>query len=259
MDSTSTLSPPISCARDARSVVAVMMRILLSARPVTGNSKTNNSAKDKAIAVKRVFVNKRGIEISWNGLKRVSAVRPHHKKKLEKNFIGIREIGWTGRQMTEAVLPTDLTKFARPISQDTGKAGIRQTGVGGVAAAVEASADGPAAIYAVFRGGVHAKSMLRLKKSRDRSRELVTRAPEQLGAEQEGIVDSAAQRLPAECRVSAIQIGQEVRAEIVVAARVGEAEIQVGGFAQVAISAQVADDADILAAAGLEHIRRITT
>src|SRR5438874_1465197 len=235
-----------------------MMRILLSARPVSGKSKAKTSAKDKANAVKRVFVNKRGIEISSNGLKRVSAVRAHHKKKLEKNFIGIREIGWTGRQMTEAVLPTDLAKFAGPISEDTGKAGIRQTGIGGVAAAVEASTDGPTAVYAVFRGGVHAKSMLRLKKIRDRSRELVTRAPEQLGAEQEGIVDSAAQRLPAECSVSAIQIGQEVRAEVVVAARVGEAEIQVGGFGQVAISAQVADDADILATAGLEHIRGIT-
>src|SRR5260370_21348549 len=219
MDSTSTLSPPTSCARDARSVVAVMMRILLSASPVTGKSKANPSVKDEASPLKQVFVNKRGIEISWNGLKRVSAVRAHHKEKLEKNFIGIREIGWTGRQMTEAVLPPDLAKLAGPISEDTGKAGIRQTGIGGVAAAVEASADGPAAIYAVFRGGVHAKSMLRLKKIRDRSGELVTRAPEQLGAEQEGIVDSAAQRLPAECRVSAIQIGQEVRAEIVVAAR----------------------------------------
>src|SRR5882762_8179415 len=189
MDSTSTLSPPTSCARDARSVVAVMMRILLSALPVTGQSKANRSAKDEATAVKRVFEDKRGIEISWNGLKRVSAVRAHHKKKLEKNFIGIREIGWTGRQMAEAVLPTDLAKLAGPISQDTGKAGVRQTGIGGVAAAVEASPDGPAAIDAVFRVGVHAKSMLRLKKSRDRSSELVTRAPEQLGAEQEGIVD----------------------------------------------------------------------
>src|SRR6202165_2279890 len=258
MDSTSTLSPPTSCARDARSVVAVMMRILLSAFPVMGQSRANRSAKDEATAVKRVFVNKRGIEISWNGLKRVSAVRAHHEKKLEKKFIGIREIGWSGRQMTEAVLPADLAKLAGPIREDTGKAGIRQTGIGGVAAAIEASADGPAAIYAVFRGGVHAKSMLRLKKSRARSRELVTRAPEQFGAEQEGIVDSAAQRLPAECRVSAIQIGQEVRAEVVVAARVGHAEIEVGGFGQVAIGAQVADDADILAAAGLEDIRRIT-
>jgi hypothetical protein len=41
-----------------------MMRILLSARPPTGKSKENTSAKDEVIAVKRVFVNKRGIEIS---------------------------------------------------------------------------------------------------------------------------------------------------------------------------------------------------
>src|SRR2546421_3668633 len=216
-----------------------MMRILLSARPVTGKSKANTSAKDKANAVRRVFVNKRGIEISWNGLKRVSAVRAHHKEKLEKNFIGIREIGWTDRQMTEAVLPTDLAKFAGPISEDTGKAGIRQTGIGGVAAAVEASTDGPTAVYAVFRGGVHAKSMLRLKKIRDRSRELVTRTPDQLCTEQEGIVDSAAQRLPAECRVSAIQIGQEVRAVVVVAASVGQPEIEVSRFAQIAVRAEV--------------------
>src|ERR1700682_6243350 len=98
MDSTSTLSPPISCARDAKSVVAVMMRILLSALPVTGQSKANTRAKDEATAVKRVFVNKhgikRGIEISRNGLKRVSAVRAHHEKKLEKKFIGIREKRW---------------------------------------------------------------------------------------------------------------------------------------------------------------------
>src|SRR5260370_9728574 len=138
------------------------------------------------------------------------------------------------------------------------KAGIRETGIGGVGAAVEASVEGQAAIDAVFRVGVHAKRMLRLKKSRDRKRELVTRAPEELGAEQEGIVDSAAQRLPAECRVSAIQISQKVRAVVVVAARVGHAEIEVGGFGQVAIGAQVADDADILATAGLEDIRRIT-
>src|SRR6267143_4084708 len=135
MDSTSTLSPPISCARDARSVVAVMMRILLSALPETGKSRANTNAKEEAIAVKRVLVNKRDIEFSWNGLERVSAVRSHHKKKLEKKFIGVRKIRWSGRQMTEAVLPTDLAKLTGPIRQDTGKAGIRQTGVRGVAAA----------------------------------------------------------------------------------------------------------------------------
>src|SRR5258708_40086956 len=204
MDSTSTLSPPTSCARDARSVVAVMMRILLSALPVTGQSKANRSAKDEATAVKGCFVKKRGSEMSWNGLKRVSAVRAHHKKKLEKKFIGVREIGWSGRQMTEAVLPTDLAKLAGPISEDTGKAGIRQMGIGGVAASVEASADGPAAIDAVFRGGVQAKSKLRLEKSRHGGRKLVARAPEQLGTEHKGIVDSTAERPPTEGRFSAI-------------------------------------------------------
>src|SRR5258708_22533838 len=212
MDSASTLSPPTSCAREARSVVAVMMRILLSALATTGRSKAKTSAKDEASAVKRVFVNKRGIEISWNGLERMSAVRAHHKKELEKNFIGIRKISGTGRQMSEAVLPTDLAELAGPIGEDTGKAGIRQTGVGGVAAAVEASADGPTAIDAVFRGGEHATSMLRLEKIRDCGRELVTRAPEQLGTEQEGFVDSAAERPPADGRVSALPISQEVRA-----------------------------------------------
>src|SRR5258706_6291580 len=117
MDSTATLSPPTSCARDARSVVAVMMRILLSALPVTGQSKANRSAKDEATAVKRFFVNKRGIEISWKGLKRVSAVRAHHTKKLEKKFICDLEIGWSGRQMTEAALPGDLAKIAGAIDE----------------------------------------------------------------------------------------------------------------------------------------------
>ena len=95
----------------------------------------------------------------------MSAVRAHHKKKLEKNFIGIRKIGGTGRQMSEAVLTTDLAELAGPIREDAGKAGIRETGIGGVAAAVEASADGPAAIYSVFCRGIQAKSVLRLEKS----------------------------------------------------------------------------------------------
>src|SRR5260370_7708928 len=98
--------------------------------------------------------------------------------------------------MTEAVLATDLAKLAGPISEDTGKAGIRQTGIGGVAAAVEASADGPAAIDAVFRIGVQAKSMLRLEKSWHGGRKLVARAPEQLGTEHTAIVDSTPHRPP---------------------------------------------------------------
>src|SRR5260370_41982984 len=113
MDSTSTLSPPTSCARDARSVVAVMMRILLSALATTGQSKAKTSAKDEAIGEKRDFLNRRGIEISWNGLERMSAVRAHHKKKLEKNFIAIAENRRTVCHKTDAVLPATLPRLAR--------------------------------------------------------------------------------------------------------------------------------------------------
>src|SRR5947208_16197389 len=102
--------------------------------------------------------------------------------------------------MPEAVLPADLAKLARPICQDTGNAGVRQTSVGGVAAAVEPSADGPAAIYAVFRRGVHAKGMFCLEKTRESRRKLVGRAPDQLGTEQKGVVDSAERRFQAERR-----------------------------------------------------------
>ena len=139
------------------------------------------------------------------------AVRAHHEQELEEQFVGVREIARIRkREMSEAVLTTDLTELAGPIRYDTGKTGIRQMGIGGMAAAVKAPAEGPAAIHAVFRGRVHTERVLGLKKIRDGQSELIAGAPKQLCTEQEGIVDSAAQRLPAECRVSAIQIGQKV-------------------------------------------------
>src|SRR5437763_14949742 len=109
--------------------------------------------------------------------------------------------------MPEAVLPADLAKLARPIREDTGNAGVRQAGIGGVAAAVEPSADGPTAIYAVFRRGVHAKGMFCLEKTRERSRKLVARASDKPGTAQRVIVDGATRRYRAERRVSAAEIG----------------------------------------------------
>src|SRR5262245_37876198 len=55
MDSTSTLSPPISCARAARSVVAVMTCNLLAA--FAGEKQTHrNTAKAVNEAAKRVWI-----------------------------------------------------------------------------------------------------------------------------------------------------------------------------------------------------------
>src|SRR4051812_26417637 len=86
-------------------------------------------------------------------LERVRTVRAHHEKKLKQKFVSIREIARVSDcEMPVAVLPADLAKLAGPIGKYAGKAGVRQIGIGGVAAAVEASANSPAAVHPIFRG-----------------------------------------------------------------------------------------------------------
>src|SRR5262249_28790992 len=156
--------------------------------------------------------------------------------------------------MSVAVLATDLTKLAGPIGKNSGKAGVREVGVVGVAAAVEAAADSPTAIDAVFGRGIGAEGVLSLK-AVERG-QLVAVAPEKFSAEKEILVDGATQRLPTERSIGAIKIGEEVvgveedvggnGAGIVVTAGVGHADVQVGGLTQVAIGAEMADDAEVL-------------
>src|SRR6266850_282400 len=170
MDSTSTLSPPTSCAREARSVVAVIICSLLSARPAGETKRANTSRKAAASGLKRLI---RVSVVVWyieglqkNLLERMCAVRTHHKEKLKQKFVGVRIIGGDRvGEMPKAVLPADLAELAGPIGEDSGKAGVRQICVGGMAAAVKAAADGPAAIGAVFGIGIEAKGMLSLEKS----------------------------------------------------------------------------------------------
>src|SRR5947207_3369974 len=62
------------------------------------------------------------------------AVRAHHEKKLEQQFVrvGVALI----RVIPEVpitVLRTDLTELAWPVGENTGKAGVRQVSVGGLA------------------------------------------------------------------------------------------------------------------------------
>jgi hypothetical protein len=62
------------------------------------------------------------------------AMRTHHKEKLKQEFVGVRIIGCDRiGEMAEAVLAADLTELAGPISEDSGKTGVRQICVGGVA------------------------------------------------------------------------------------------------------------------------------
>src|SRR2546430_15906536 len=92
------------------------------------------------------------------------AVRAHHEKKLEQQFVrvGVALI----RVIPEVpitVLRTGLPELAWPVGENTGKAAIRQAGVGGVAGAVTAPADCPAPAHAVIRRGLHAEGVLRLE------------------------------------------------------------------------------------------------
>src|SRR5437899_2947845 len=167
--------------------------------------------------------------------------------------------------MAITILATNLAKLAGPIGENTGKTSVRQAGVGGAAAAVETATDSPAAIDAIFGIGIEAESVLGLKNVK--RRKLVAGAPEEFSAEQERMVDGAAERLPTESGVSRIKVGQKIRgvknraadAGGVVAASVGTAEVDVGRFAEVAVEAKMADNAGVLAAVGGENVTRIAS
>ena len=187
-------------------------------------------------------------------------MRAHYEQKLKQEFVGVRIFVRDGiPEMAEAILATDLAELTGPVGENTGKAGVGQFGIVGVAAAVKAAADGPAAVDAVFGLGIQAESVLGLKEIRGRN--LVSGTPEEFVAEKEGVIDGAAKRLPAESGVGAVEIGDEIirveegaHAGIVVAAGVRNTEVEVGGFAEVAVGAQMAYDADVLAAGGLENV-----
>src|SRR6266850_1726898 len=186
MDSTSTLSPPTSCAREARSVVAVIICSLLSARPAGETKRANTSRKAAASGLKRLI---RVSVVVWcieglqkNLLERMCAMRTHHKEKLKQEFVGVRVVGCDRiGEMPEAVLAADLAELAGPVGEDSGKAGIRQICIRWVTAAVKAAADGPAAVGAVFGVGIETEGMLGLEKGGGRN--LVAHAPEKFIAE----------------------------------------------------------------------------
>src|SRR5262249_13411686 len=180
------------------------------------------------------------------------AVRAHYEQELEEKFIRIT----TALAVTaEAVLGANLAELARPVGQDSRKAGIGQPRISGVATAVKAAAHSPAPVHTIVDGGIQAEGVLCLKIIG--GGELIARAPDKLAPEENGVVDGAAQGFPAERGVRAIERGQELGADLIMAARVRCAEIEVHRFVQILVSAQVADNADALAAGGGEYIGRI--
>src|SRR2546427_610055 len=92
--------------------------------------------------------------------------------------------------MAIAILATDLAELAGPIGENTGKTSVRQVGICGAAAAIEATAESPAAVYAGFGIGIEAESVLGLEGVGQGK--LIAGAPKEVGAGEERIVDGGA-------------------------------------------------------------------
>ena len=100
--------------------------------------------------------------ISLKILERMRAVRAQYEQELEEKLIRIAAFGVTG----EAVLAANLAELARPVGQDSRKAGIGQPGISGATTAVKAATHGPAAIHPIINGGIQTEGVLCLKSIR---------------------------------------------------------------------------------------------
>src|SRR5258708_30634071 len=119
MDSTSTRSPPISCASAARSEVAVTIWIFAAACAGGGASVASSKARLAAMAVKRILFETCLMMSSI--LERMGAVRAEHKQKLEAKFVAVVPLGVS----REPVLPANLAKLAWAVAgqrRPTGRA-----------------------------------------------------------------------------------------------------------------------------------------
>src|SRR2546422_1921212 len=125
------------------------------------------------------------------------AVGAHHEQELEQKFVGVGEaiVGHIP-QMAVTILATDLAELAGPIGENTGKTSVRQVGICGAAAAVEAAPDSPAAVYAGFGLGIKAENGLGLEGGGQGN--LIACAPEEVGAGQKRGIKGAGERLPTE-------------------------------------------------------------
>src|ERR1700687_1566655 len=150
------------------------------------------------------------------------------------------------RVIGKTILSPNLTEFARPVSQDSRAAFICKVGLARAIRPVVASAHEPSTVKLVLSRRVHTEGTL-LKWR------LLALAPDELAAPDERVVDSSPQRLPAHRGIHTVQACDEVRPQFVVASRIGEPEIDVGGFVKVPVAAEMCHHADITFPMRLEH------
>src|SRR6266498_1556432 len=130
------------------------------------------------------------------------AVRAHYEQELEEQFIRIAALAVTA----EAVLGANLAELARPVGQDSRKAGIGQPCISGAATAVKAATHGPTAVHTIVDGAIQSEGGLWLQTIEGRER--MARGQNQLVSEENGVVGGAAHGLPAERGVRTVERGQ---------------------------------------------------
>src|SRR5262249_53876229 len=117
---------------------------------------------------------------------------------------------------------------------------------------IESPSHKPAAAQLVFRRRVVTKGVLS-------QRQLLALTPDELAACDKRMVDGAAQWFPAKGGVDSVQVGEKIRALIIVASGIGNPQVKICGFCNVLIAAEVGNGADITPLRGLEHVGRIAT
>src|SRR5438270_501947 len=171
------------------------------------------------------------------------------------------------RVARKSVLSPKLCELAGPVGQHQGAAFISQRGIGGAVGIIKASTKEPAACELVIRRSIEAEGALEPRRrvrrtgkgQADQQGGLVLLPPDELAARYKRTINGALQRLPAPSRVHAVKICNEGAAELVMAARIGGANIHVGVVSDVFVSAQVADDAQVVFVGRLEHIAGVAT
>src|SRR3954469_22903484 len=105
--------------------------------------------------------------------------------------------------MSEAILSANLTKFAGPVRQGSASSFIGQIGKLAPVRPVEASASKPASAKLIVPRNVVAEGSLLARK-------LLPLAPDKLAPANKRMVDGSPQGFPAQCRINAIKLCDEI-------------------------------------------------
>src|ERR1019366_5446340 len=293
MESAVIRSPPTSRAMAARSWVAVITLILDAAWEGTAASRSAAIAEyflNMWIGAFRAelgstqlvgtMLDAGGVTGELSILEGVRSVGAHGELELEENFVGGQSFAIFGApelgadQAELAGHVGQLKTATRVLKEGDGAriggqrivAGCRGCRGGGQAiaalGAVEAAAEDPAPVDLIVAGNVETEGLgeaagrageRRSRRPGEIGRRDAGARPDQLAARHEGVINGAPQGFPAQRDITAEELILAV-GEGTVAARIRCPEIDVGGFGEIAVGAQMAHGGHVAAPHGGEHV-----